>query len=117
MNAVEEITRLTDLIFIHKKALLTVLEKIGDGEAVDPAIAIALQSDTNGLLQALSALVRGKTIPQAFGAPGAWGYGMSFGDALQSLYSAMATMKAENEKDHKAEAWARRVEGENYDSN
>ena len=40
--------------------------------------------DVKFLLSVLAHIVDGKTVAQAFGAPGDWGYGTPIGDALAS---------------------------------
>ncbi len=48
------------------------IEALGDGNRLDVA----------ELVRVLARVVEGKTIGQAFGAPGDWGYGTPIGDAL-----------------------------------
>lgn len=43
--------------------------------------------DAAELVRVLARMVAGKTLHQAFGAPGDWGYGRPIGDALMALYS------------------------------
>jgi len=46
------------------------------------------QSELSYLLDALAAMVEGKTIRQAFGAPGDWGYNTPIGSALADIPAA-----------------------------
>lgn len=55
---------------------------VDQNEQRDPGLA-----DTAELLNVLARMVQGKTVYQAFGAPGDWGYGTPIGDALQHAYS------------------------------
>lgn len=43
--------------------------------------------DSAELVRVLARMVVGKTVHQAFGAPGDWGYHMPLGSALYALYS------------------------------
>lgn len=44
--------------------------------------------EASELVLVLARLLSGKTVHEAFGAPGDWGYGTPIGDALLALYSA-----------------------------
>jgi hypothetical protein len=46
----------------------------------------ATDADAAELIRVLARIVEGKSIYQAFGAPGDWGYGTDIGDALSALY-------------------------------
>ena len=46
-----------------------------------------LLRDSSELVRVLARLVAGKTVHQAFGAPGDWGYETPIGSALYALYS------------------------------
>lgn len=46
------------------------------------------------LLQTLAHIVEGKTIEQAFGAPGDWGYGTAIGEALRRHYAMQACCRS-----------------------
>lgn len=58
-------------------------EIIDAGESVPEIDAISDDlRDVKFLLKVLAHIVDGKTVAQAFGAPGDWGYGTPIGDAL-----------------------------------
>lgn len=46
-----------------------------------------LLRDSSELLRVLARMVTGRTLYQAFGAPGDWGYETPIGSALNALYS------------------------------
>jgi hypothetical protein len=52
-----------------------------DPDRLNPDVA-----DSAECLRVLGRMVQGKSIHQAFGAPGDWGYGTPIGDALSALY-------------------------------
>lgn len=43
--------------------------------------------DNAELLKVLARMIEGKSVYEAFGAPGAWGYGTPIGEALRTCYS------------------------------
>lgn len=47
-----------------------------------------LLRDSSELIRVLARLLAGKTVHQAFGAPGDWGYETPLGQAVYELYSA-----------------------------
>lgn len=62
------------------------LRDIPDAESIDEAARQIREAVE--LVRALARLLEGKTVHQAFGAPGDWGYGTEIGSALYRLYSA-----------------------------
>lgn len=68
------------------------LRDIPDEESIDEAAR--QMREAAELVRALARLLEGKTVHQAFGAPGDWGYGTDIGSALYRLYSAPSTPAA-----------------------
>lgn len=60
-------------------------EIIDAGESVPEIQAVSDDlRDVKFLLKTLTHIVNGKTVAEAFGSPGDWGYGTEIGDALAS---------------------------------